>query len=400
MKFYLVGGAVRDNLLGLHVRDKDWLVVGSTYKKMISLGFKPVGNYFPVFIHPVTKEEYSMARTEIKNGHGYNGFICCFSKHTSLKEDLYRRDITINAIAIDKYGFYYDPYGGIDDLKNRVIRHVSLSFLDDPLRVLRVAQFFSRLSIFNFYIHKNTFCLMENISSTNELYFISSERIWNETEKALNSLNPSLYFLVLYKCNALKKIFPEISFFYNNKKLYYYFSSSLKKSVLINSDIEVRFVLMCCFFYETIFSDIFYKNKNILNKVLFFCKRLKVSNKFFNLCKLFFLVIYKIYFYKGKDYSFMLIDILNYIDIWRKPKLIYKFITLMKIIKYLPLKNKNIYFFLDDHLLNIFLIFFRVESKYIVSKKDIKGFIIKKKIQDFRLKIIRKYLILNVIKTY
>ncbi len=393
MKIYLVGGAVRDKLLGLSIRDKDWLVVGSTYKEMIDLGFIPVGNVFPVFIHPITKEEYAMARTEIKNGKGYNGFLCFFSKKTSLKEDLYRRDITINAIAMDEHGFYYDPYGGINDLKNRVIRHVSLSFLDDPLRVLRVAQFCSRLFKFRFYIHKNTFCLMKNISNTSELFYLSSERIWNETEKALGSFNPSLYFYILYKCHALKRIFPEINNLFKDKNLYYYFRFVFHKSVVINSDIDVRFVLLCLFFKETIFSDIFYKKKYILNAIILFCKRLKIPNKFFNLCKLFFFVVYKIFNYNKLNYSYILIDVLNCFDIWRKPKLIYKLITVIKIIKYLPLKNNKIYFFLDNHLLNIWLVFLKVKNKYIIDKNDVKGYLIKKKIYNFRLEIIKKYLL-------
>ncbi len=195
MKIYLVGGFIRDKLLGIkNSRDKDWLVVGSTYKKMIKLGYKPVGKLFPVFIHPNTKEEYALARKEKKVGLGYKGFLCNYSKNISLEDDLYRRDLTINSIAMDLLGNYYDPFNGILDIKNRIIRHVSIYFKDDPLRLIRIARFYSYLFDLKFKINLGTFNLMKNMVNNNELNNITPERIWIELQKVLNRKNSFFFF--------------------------------------------------------------------------------------------------------------------------------------------------------------------------------------------------------------
>lgn len=207
---YLVGGAVRDELLGLTIKDKDWVVTGSTPKELISQGFQQVGKLFPVFLHPISKDEYALARTEVKQGQGYTGFICDFSPDITLEEDLARRDLTINAIAKDSEGKLIDPYHGIEDLEKRVFRHVSDAFIEDPLRVIRVARFSARLNHFGFSIAPETLAFMTEISLSGELESLNQERIWRELEKALTYSNPECFFDCLLKCQALKTIFKEL----------------------------------------------------------------------------------------------------------------------------------------------------------------------------------------------
>lgn len=211
MKTYLVGGAVRDQLLGLEVKDRDWLVVGATQAELISLGYQQVGSDFPVFLHPQTKEEHALARTERKNGNGYNGFICDFSPNISLEQDLLRRDLTINAIAQDQQGRFYDPYHGIADLEQRILRHVSDAFREDPLRVLRVARFAARFHALNFKIAPETLALMREMTQSGELAYLTPERVWLETQKAFESDNPQIYFHILRLVGALDVLFPEVN---------------------------------------------------------------------------------------------------------------------------------------------------------------------------------------------
>ena len=207
MQIYLVGGAVRDELLGLEVKERDWVIVGATPEQMTDLGYKPVGKDFPVFIHPDTGEEYALARTERKTGPGYTGFAFDTSEEITLEQDLERRDITINAIAKDENGNLIDPFNGRRDLENKVIRHVSDAFVEDPLRVLRVARFAAQ---FNFPIAGETQSLLKEISATDELQTLTPERVWVETEKALQTRQPRRYFEALRECNALAALFPEI----------------------------------------------------------------------------------------------------------------------------------------------------------------------------------------------
>ncbi len=206
MQKYLVGGAVRDRLLSLPVHERDWVVVGSTPEEMLNLGFRQVGKDFPVFLHPESAEEYALARTERKSGKGHKGFQVFSSPDIPLEKDLLRRDLTINAIAEDEFGNLTDPYGGQEDIKNRILRHVSPAFIEDPLRVLRVARFAARFWQLGFTIDANTLDLMSAISHGNELQQLSKERIWQETKRALETTHPEIYFLILFQIGALKKI--------------------------------------------------------------------------------------------------------------------------------------------------------------------------------------------------
>ena len=211
MKIYQVGGAIRDKLLGLPVTDRDWLVIGSTPAEMESLGFKPVGKDFPVFLHPETHEEYALARTERKTAPGYKGFVFNSAPDVSLEQDLSRRDITINAIAEDEDGILIDPFDGRRDLVAGVLRHISPAFAEDPLRVLRVARFAAR---FNFTVAGPTLELMKQLSDSGELGALIPERTWTELEKALEGNYPVRFFEVLRACGALRLILPEIDRLY------------------------------------------------------------------------------------------------------------------------------------------------------------------------------------------
>ncbi|MBF0193182.1 MAG: multifunctional CCA addition/repair protein [Magnetococcales bacterium] len=210
MQCYQVGGSVRDALLGVDSQDRDWVVVGETPETLIALGFKQVGADFPVFIHPISKEEYALARTEKKTGPGYHGFKVQFGREVSLEEDLIRRDLTINAMAIDSHGKIIDPFGGQKDLKQRILRHVSDAFAEDPLRVLRVARFLARFAHLGFTIAPQTLTLMQNITSSGGLKELTPERIWIETEKALTTPRPSIFFKTLKECGAIKELFFEL----------------------------------------------------------------------------------------------------------------------------------------------------------------------------------------------
>ena len=221
MKIYLVGGAVRDQIMGLSVKDKDYVVVGSTFEEMVKLGYKPVGKDFPVFLHPKTHQEYALARTERKVSKGYKGFKVYASKEVTLEEDLQRRDLTINAIAKDKKGQIFDPFGGIKDIKNKVLRHVSSAFVEDPIRVLRIARFSARFH--KFQIHPKTEALLKQIVKNKEIETVASERVWHEFSVGFTEKKSYLMFEVLNQCGALKLLLPELDYPKNK--------SSIKRSL-------------------------------------------------------------------------------------------------------------------------------------------------------------------------
>ena len=210
MKIYLVGGAVRDQIMGLSVKDKDYVVVGSTSEEMVKLGYKPVGKDFPVFLHPKTHHEYALARTERKISKGYKGFKVYASKEVTLEEDLKRRDLTINAIAKDTRGQFFDPFHGIQDIKNKVLRHVSSAFVEDPIRVLRIARFSARFHQFK--IHPKTEAILKQIVKNKEIEAVASERIWHELFVGFSEKKSYLMLEVLHKCGALKLLLPEMNY--------------------------------------------------------------------------------------------------------------------------------------------------------------------------------------------
>ena len=209
MEIYLVGGAVRDQLLGLPVKEKDWLVVGATPEQMLEQGYRPVGKDFPVFLHPETKEEYALARTERKTAPGYQGFHFHADESVTLEQDLLRRDLTINAIVKDTEGKIVDPLNGRQDIEQRCLRHVSDAFSEDPVRVLRTARFLARFSYLGFRIADSTMQLMQVMVKTGETKHLVAERVWQECDKALGERNPDSFLQVLHACGALADVAPE-----------------------------------------------------------------------------------------------------------------------------------------------------------------------------------------------
>ena len=210
MRVYLVGGAVRDRLLGLPVRERDWVVVGAQPQELERAGYQSVGREFPVFLHPLTREEYALARLERKVAPGYRGFTTQFSPEVTLEEDLKRRDLTINAMAESDTGEIVDPYGGRTDLAARLLRHVSEAFIEDPVRILRVARFAARFADLGFRVAPETLELMRRMTQAGEVSALVPERVWQETERALGEAHPQVFFATLRECGALAVIFPEI----------------------------------------------------------------------------------------------------------------------------------------------------------------------------------------------
>lgn len=242
MKIYKVGGAIRDKLLGLSPKDNDYVVVGATIEEMLAMGYIPIGRDFPVFLHPITKEEYALARTEKKSGIGYKNFKFYTNKNVTLFEDLKRRDITINAIAEDNEGNLYDPFGGIKDLEHKIIHHISKAFNEDPLRVIRVARFSAK---YDFNIAHDTLALMKQISRTpNELESISTERIYIELNKIIAN-DYLTFFNILNECNALDKIFSEFKVIITNNNLYKLLETKWYNNKRINNlDNNYKIVLL------------------------------------------------------------------------------------------------------------------------------------------------------------
>ena len=253
MQVYLVGGAVRDHLLGHPYHEKDYVVVGATPAQMLDLGYQPVGKDFPVFLHPQTKEEYALARTERKSGTGYHGFEFHTDVSVTLEQDLIRRDLTINAMAMDDAGQVYDPYGGQQDLENRILRHVSDAFVEDPLRVLRIARFAARYTSAGFVIADETLALMQRLTESGELNALTPERVWKETSRALSERHADVYFEVLRQCGALKVLFPEIDALYGIPQRPEYHPEidcgihtmmSLQQACRQNYSLDVRFAVL------------------------------------------------------------------------------------------------------------------------------------------------------------
>ncbi|MGO1061331.1 multifunctional CCA addition/repair protein [Acinetobacter lwoffii] len=253
MQVYLVGGAVRDHLLGHPYHEKDYVVVGATPAQMLDLGYQPVGKDFPVFLHPQTKEEYALARTERKSGTGYHGFEFHTDASVTLEQDLIRRDLTINAMAMDDAGQVYDPYGGQQDLEKRTLRHVSDAFVEDPLRVLRIARFAARYTSAGFVIADETLALMQRLTESGELNALTPERVWKETSRALSERHADVYFEVLRECGALKVLFPEIDALYGIPQRPEYHPEidcgihtmmSLQQACRQNYSLDVRFAVL------------------------------------------------------------------------------------------------------------------------------------------------------------
>lgn len=257
MKIYLVGGAVRDECLGLTPKEHDWVVVGATPEEMLSQGYKPVGKDFPVFLHPKTQEEYALARSEKKTAKGYHGFVFHTGPGISLEDDLKRRDLTINAMAKNDDGQIIDPYHGLKDLKQKKLRHVSEAFVEDPVRILRIARFNARFPEFS--IAEETLDLMKAMVENGEVDALVAERVWQETLKALSTEKPSLFFNALDACGAINIIFPELG--------------SINPLIDKPNEAVIRYALLC--------ADLSHAQLSTL------CKRLRVSKQYSELARAF-----------------------------------------------------------------------------------------------------------------
>ncbi len=253
MKKYRVGGCVRDRLLGLAVNDIDWVVTGATTDDMLAAGYRPVGRDFPVFLHPDSKQEYALARSERKTGPGYRGFEVSFDPATTIEQDLLRRDLTINAMAETEDGELIDPYGGQRDLEARQLRHVSEAFVEDPVRVLRVARFAARFAALGFDVADETCALIRQIGDSGELATLVAERVWQELSRALDERDPAAFFETLRDCGVLHRLFPEIDALFGVPQTARYHPEvdtgvhlmmALRKSAELEQDSETRFAVL------------------------------------------------------------------------------------------------------------------------------------------------------------
>ncbi len=253
MKVYRVGGCVRDRLLGLPVNDIDWVVTGATAEQMQAAGYKAIGKDFPVFLHPESKQEYALARSERKTGPGYKGFEISADPITTIEQDLLRRDLTINAMAEDDQGKLVDPYGGQKDIEDRILRHVSDAFVEDPVRVLRVARFAARFHKLGFTINDDTRDLIRQIGQSGELGTLVAERVWSELSRALDEANPAVFFTSLRECEVLALLFPEIDALFGvpqNARYHpeidtgVHIMMALQVSAALSHDNETRFAVL------------------------------------------------------------------------------------------------------------------------------------------------------------
>ncbi|MDY4324967.1 multifunctional CCA addition/repair protein [Pectobacterium brasiliense] len=333
MKIYLVGGAVRDSLLGLPVTEKDWVVVGATPENLLEQGYQQVGKDFPVFLHPVSRDEYALARTERKSGKGYTGFVCHAAPDVTLEQDLLRRDLTINAIARTEQGDLIDPYHGRRDLENRVLRHVSDAFSEDPLRVLRVARFAARFAHLGFQIAEETMALMQKMAHEGELAYLTPERVWKETEKALGTSSPDVYFQVLRDCGALAVLFPEIDNLYGvpapakwhpEIDTGIHTMMTVAMAARLSPEIDVRFATLCHDLGKGLTPPELWPRHHGhgpagIKLVEALCQRLRVPNPIRDLAKLvaeYHDLVHTVQVLQPKT----LLKLFDAIDVWRKPQ--------------------------------------------------------------------------------
>jgi tRNA nucleotidyltransferase (CCA-adding enzyme) len=313
MKAYLVGGCVRDGemnrLLGtaIQAKDRDWVVVGSTEEAMLRQGFKRVGA-FPVFLHPKNKEEWALARTEKKKGRGYTGFDVDFNPNVTLEEDLSRRDLTINAMAQDpSTGLIIDPYNGKRDIQNKILRHTSPAFVDDPLRVLRVARFAARFPRFT--IAPETLTEMKRMAKSGELNYLTPERVWQETQSALRENRPDIFFQALKECHALEVVWPELDALWHHSYSDLHPVNVLQHSATLSAKDTIRFAALCLQLGKT----------NNIEQVSASCTRFKVPNDYKQLAM-------KVGQFHLQCHSALnltpdaVLIFLNQLDVWRKPQ--------------------------------------------------------------------------------
>ena len=398
MKTYLVGGAVRDSLLGIPIKERDWVVVGATVQEMLDLGFKPIGKEFPVFLHPKTKDEYALARTEKKVARGYHGFEFHADPDVTLEEDLKRRDLTINAIAQDDDGTIIDPFHGQQDLKNKILRHVSVAFAEDPVRILRVARFTARFADFS--IAPETMKLMQNMVEAGEVNALVIERVWQELERALSEKNPERFIEVLRECGALKIILPEIDNLFgvpNPVEWHPEIDSgihtlmSLKIVVKLTDDVSIRFAVLVhdvgkAKTPKELLPEHHGHEKTGVALVKALCERLHVPRKFQDLAEL--VTKHHGASYKISEFSPQaILRLLENLDAFRRPERFEKFLIACEADARGRKGSEDRLFPEANHLRKIFAACANIDTKEIIEKYS--GKKIAQAIHDKRLKIIK-----------
>jgi tRNA nucleotidyltransferase (CCA-adding enzyme) len=304
LEIYLVGGAVRDQLLGLPVTERDWVVVGGTPEAMLAQGYQQVGKDFPVFLHPKSKEEYALARKERKTAKGYKGFQFDFDAKVSLEEDLLRRDITINAIAQTRQGTLIDPYGGQRDIQQRKLRHVSPAFVEDPVRLLRVARFAARFADLGFEVAAETLQLLTSMVASKEIEALVAERVWAELHKALITNTPMRFFDVLHACGALSYLFPELTPLANKQ---HPLRKSLQLAVQQQHAAPLRFAIVLAV------------TGTDLSALTGFCRRYRVPTHFQDIAQLV-AQYYPLYKCASQLTAEALLRLLEKLDVLRRPQ--------------------------------------------------------------------------------
>jgi len=399
-KTYLVGGAVRDSLLGIPIKERDWVVVGSTTQQMLTMGFKPVGKEFPVFLHPKTKDEYALARTEKKIARGYHGFEFHASPDVTLEEDLKRRDLTVNAIAQDDDGTIIDPFFGQQDLQNKILRHVSDAFAEDPVRILRVARFAARFA--DFTIAPETMKLMQNMVASGEADALVAERVWQELECALSEKHPKRFIETLRKCGALKIIFPEIDNLFGIPNPIDWHPEidsgihtlmTLQMAVKLTDDPTIRFAVLVHDVGKA------KTNKNLLPKhhghdkigvplVKTLCKRLHAPRKYQELAEL--VTQYHGQCHKINEFSAKaILKLLEKLDAFRRPERFEKFLIACEADARGRQGYENKPYPEANHLRKIFIAIANIDIKEIIAKYS--GKKIAQAIHDARLQIIKNH---------
>lgn len=352
MKTYLVGGAIRDQLLEFPVKERDWVVVGSTPEEMLKKGFRPVGKDFPVFLHPTTHEEYALARTERKTGRGYKQFIFYTAPDVTLEEDLRRRDLTINAMAQTADGEIIDPYGGRADIKNRWLRHVSSAFVEDPVRILRIARFAARYHKLGFRIAEETQHLMQEMVRHGEVDALTPERVWQELHDALTEMEPCEFFYVLDSCGALKKLFPNIKNYLKDLQ------------ISENPDPKIRFATLLLRLSE--------------NDIQFLAQQYRIPTAYKDLALLAnkHQKLFENNYLSAED----IFEFFNQIDVWRRPE------RLKDLLEILAKKNQK------NLLLECYLVAKETNAQFFIAQ-GLSGVSLGKKINEQRLALINNFLL-------
>lgn len=403
LKVFLVGGAVRDELLGLPVKEKDWVVVGSSEKEMLSLGFQKVGKDFPVFIHPSTGEEYALARTERKTSKGYYGFSCDFSSNVTLEQDLFRRDLTINAMAKDLEGNLIDPFNGYTDLQKKNLKHVSPAFVEDPIRILRAARFAANFWEQGFSIAEETMNLMKIIVNNRELECVTPERVWKEIEKALLTNNPEEFFIVLRLVGALEYIFPELNKLYGIPQnpawhpeidTWIHTMLALKQAVKFSKNPKIRFAVLCHDLGKgTTDPNILPKHhgheERGVNLIIHWCNRFKVPNGYKKLA----IKVAKWHLHSHKAFELNPKTILKLylsLDAFRNPTILEDFLIACKADATGREGKQNLKYLPEDFLVKNFEIIRNIKPQPFIDK-GIVGVKLGEEIRKFQLKLIAEF---------